>query len=421
MFFAPPEVNNQILLAASKSPAAKADTADVVRWAIAETCASTRSSVPLWASQGLHYQKAQSAWLNPGPAGIAQGDFSEPESQTLEEMYGFSTSRDPLHEPIPEACNRVKEILEIRKKCDKFGVTSLLATRQQEEQEREVSHEVEREQQVERPPKATPRKHVLSPQLMELVSTGAVPGGICETAGSARSTFLPAFGSLAKYTSAEKSWVDGWHSGLLVTRDFVKTIVSSGTIDSYLRPVNWVLSAGTVLIVISPFEANNILPKVRSMKRVGLHLYAPKVTNTMKTFEDLSFLSIGKPCRERVPWPLMAQLSLFAGQLYFKNYDAYKDVCGLLGLYADPSITTTTTTATTADAISTSSEVKINSDGFVVPSSREALGMEGASAFLWSPVPFLTEVVGFRRKGLDYEPSHVGKMLHGRLLLPADF
>ena len=417
MFFAPPEVNNQILLAASKARGAEVDTADVVRWAIAETCASTRSSVPLWASQGLHYQKAQSAWLNSSTADIMQKNFSEPQSQTLEEMYGFGASRDPLHEPIPKTCQRVKQISEIREICKEFGVTTLLAARQQEEQEREVSHEIERERHVERPPKATPHKHTLSTQLLEFVRTGTVPGGVSETAGWTGSAFLKAFRSLADLTSAQKNWVYGWHPCLLVTRDFATTVMSNGTIDSYLRPVNWILSTPTVLVVISPFEANELIAEVQSSKFVGLHVYAPKVSNAMKTFEDLSFLSIPKACWQRVPRPLIPQLNMFAGQLYFQNYDAYRDFCHLLGLYTDSS-----TAATTAIPITASSgDVRINSDGFVVPSSREALGMVGMSPFSRSPVPFLREIVALRRKGLDYELSHVGKMLHGRLLLPTDF
>ena len=412
MFFAPPEVNNQILRAAAKPRDAEADTADVVRWAIAETCASTRSSVPLWASQGLHYQKAQSAWLNSDTAGIAQSDFSEPESQTLEEMYGFGAGRDPLREPIPETCKRVEEILKIREKCEKFDVTTLLATRQQEEQEREVSHEIERERQVERPPKATPRRHELSAQLLEFARTGVVQGGIHGPPGSAGSTFLKAFRSLADCTSARRNWVDGWHSCLLVTRDFANTIMSNGNIDNYLRPVNWILSTRTVLVVISPFEANELITEVRSSSRVGLHVYAPKVTNAMKTFEELSFLSIPESCWGQVYWPLVPQLNLFAGQLYFENYAAYRDVCHLLGLHADSRVAITN---------ASSGSIRICSDGFVVPSSRRALGMDGVSEFLRSPVPFLTEIVGFRRKGLDYELSHVGRMLRGRLLLLSDF
>jgi hypothetical protein len=129
----------------------------------------------------------------------------------------------------------------------------------------------------------------------------------------------------------------------------------------------------------------------------------------MKTFEDLSFLSLPHSSSERVPTPLIPLLNLFAGQLYLKNYAAYRDLCYLLGLYVDAAPTLNT------------SPIRINSDGFVAPSSRQALGIVGVSLFAKSPVAFLKELIGFRRKGQDYEPSHVGQMLHGRLLLPKDF
>ena len=401
MFFAPPEVNNQILSAIGKNPGDHVDTVDVVRWAITETCISTRSAVPLWASQGLCYQDAQEAWLSYCHDGQIDGSaFALPEAQTLEEMYGFGEIVDPLNTEIPSTSRRRREILNVRKKCGEFGVESLLAVRQHEEQEREVSHEAQREQQVQRPPPAVPREHGIHSGLLNFVKTGLIEGN--------QSVYLGAFESLARLTSAGKCRVKGWGRSLRVTDDFVQTVRSTGHPDNYLHPVNWVLSTteSEVLIVISPFEANELIPSIMLSKRVRLHAYAPRVTNTMKSFEDLSFLTLPYQPSSLAPGPiqqpLLVQLSLFAGQLFLKDFAAYKDLCEFLGLLAD-------------SRVSAGTGNSVNSDGFVAPGSRPALGM-APSPFRSSPVPFLLRVMALRRKGQDFGPTHIGQILRGHLL-----
>ena len=401
MFFAPPEVNYQILAAVGKDIGDHVDTVDVVRWAITETCISTRSAVPLWASQGLCYQDAQEAWLSYCHDGrIDPSAFTLPEAQTLEEMYGFGESTDPLNTKIPRKSKRRKEILDIRTKCGEFGVESLLALRQHEEQEREVSHEAQREQQVQRPPPAVPRQHEIHSELLNFVKTGEIEED--------QSVFLKAFRSLARFTSARSSWVGGWDGRLRVTSDFIQTVKSTGHLDSYLHSVNWVLSTteSEVLIVISPFEANELITDIMFSRHVRLHVYAPRVTNTMKSFEDLSFLTLPyKPSSLAllpVQQPLLGQLSLFAGQLFLWDFATYKDLCEFLGLYADSSF-------------SVDAGNSVNSDGFVAPGSRPALGM-APSPFSSSPVPFMSQVMALRRRGQDFGPTHIGQILRGHLL-----
>lgn len=400
MFFAPPEVHDQILTVTGKNRKDQVDTADVVRWAIAETCTSTRSSVALWASQGLCYQNTQEAWLDYRHSNVGRIDrsaFSLPEAQTLEDMYGFEESVDPLDIEIPNNSRRREEILDIRKKCGEFGIKSLLGIRRHEEQEREISHEAQREEQVERPPPATPLQHEIHSGLLKFVRTGLTED---------RSVFLEAFGSLKTFTSARESWVDGWDGHLRVTHDFARTIKSTCHLDSYLRSVNWVLSTTKSgdLIVISPFEAGELITHIKSSKHVRLHIYSPRVTNTMEPFEDLSFLTLpyGSEPPRLVQGSLIRQLNLFAGQLFLKDFDTYKDLCRFLSLYADSSL-------------SVDAEDGVDSDGFVAPGSRLALDM-ALSPFDSSPVPFLSQVMALRRKGQDFRPTHMGRILCGHLL-----
>ncbi|KAI9569302.1 hypothetical protein HD554DRAFT_2092770, partial [Boletus coccyginus] len=53
-----------------------------------------------------------------------------------------------------------------------------------------------------------------------------------------------------------------------------------------LRPVTWVVSGrgahNEVLVILSPYEANHLLPYIRSSDKVRLHLYTPRVAESMK-------------------------------------------------------------------------------------------------------------------------------------------
>jgi hypothetical protein len=163
-----------------------------------------------------------------------------------------------------------------------------------EEQEREVDHEVEQERQVERPPKAQPALHVIHEDIREFVRTGNLP----------RSS-LHISRLLAPIDMAEalNSTIE-WSPSPLATADFIATILVRGSnsmrLTDYLRPVNWALSSGSgkkrprTVVVISPYEANELLPIIRQLKKVRLHVYAPRVTFSMRSFSDLTFHDIRK-------------------------------------------------------------------------------------------------------------------------------
>ena len=73
-----------------------------------------------------------------------------------------------------------------------------------EEQEREVVHEVEREREVERPPRASPAQHSLSKEVVNFVKTGAI--------SNQSTVFLPVFTTLGN-TSAVTNEPHVWSRG----------------------------------------------------------------------------------------------------------------------------------------------------------------------------------------------------------------
>ncbi|KAI0293175.1 hypothetical protein B0F90DRAFT_1835495, partial [Multifurca ochricompacta] len=118
--------------------------------------------------------------------------------------------------------------------------------------------------------------------------------------------------------------VGEWSPSPLATTDFAATTTKSNGSDltDYLHPINWVLSSGSgknsTVIVISPHEANELLPDICKSKTVRLHIYAPRVTTSMRSFSNLAFYSI--PALPTGSWSSPAhvrtELNLFSGQLY---------------------------------------------------------------------------------------------------------
>jgi hypothetical protein len=190
----------------------------------------------------------------------------------------------------------------------------------------------------------------------------------------------------------------------LATEDFTITVlpVSSHRDDltDFLQLINWIFSSGSgknsTVIVISPYEANALLPNIRKSKKVRFHIYGPRVTSTMRSFSDLTFHTI--PDSPTEPWSAPAhvrtELNLFAGQLYFDCREQYEKVCAMLALsMAHPG-----------------AECEI--DGFVSPANRTG----ESSPFSRSKITILKTLISLRRKGMGYNRTHLGQVLNAHPL-----
>jgi hypothetical protein len=196
-----------------------------------------------------------------------------------------------------------------------------------------------------------------------------------------------------------------WSPSPLATKDFITTILrlKPKKLTDYLRPVNWILSSGSgkdsTVVVISPYEANALLPTIRKGKKVRLHIYLPRVTSSMHSFSDLTFHTIPDPESSAERWSAPAhirtELNLFAGQLYLDCREEYERVCLLFAL-------------SMAHPGAKYCEV----DGFVPPSHRT----EGNSPFKISKIAILKTLVALRRKGMGYNRTHLGQILNANPL-----
>ena len=393
MFFAPGEIDRRILSLIPGGPKSEngISVIDILRWAMYETCEDIDHHLPHWAQQGVDHHRRFSAYeqyRSTKDITVLKSAWLQRESRTLEEMYDPASRAQAagLYQEvndIPSLCERLKRL----------GVTQLTDVRMAEEQEREVTHEVERERQVERPPKVEPAKHETHKDILTFVHSGKLPQN---------STHILPLLAPTGIDKALNSTTD-WSPSPLTTVDFATTGKnhSGEPLTEYLRPVNWVVSSGSgedsVAIVISPYEANELLPTIRESDKVRLHIYAPRVTASMRTFSDLTFYTITKSPATAwtVPAPTRTQLNLFAGQLYFDSREDYERVCALFALHMAPP-----------------GAEKIEVDGFVRVEFRT-----GASSPLSnSMIATFKELTGLRRKGMGYDRTHLGQILDARFL-----
>ncbi|KAH7924414.1 hypothetical protein BV22DRAFT_1013320 [Leucogyrophana mollusca] len=405
MFFAPLEVDRGIRRAALKNDTEEVEVLDILRWTMLETCTDIQHRVSQWAQQGVDHRARHEAWSSFSSKNASidtlESSWLQNEARSLEEMYGPDRPRNHISLEIPE----------IRDRCLQLGVASLSETRMDEEQEREVVHEIERERQVQRPRQVPAALHQNHSDVANFISSGRIP--------CASTAFFPAFDTLARTTAAFPE-SHAWSSNLLVTRDFASTVqaASYAMLDDYLRPAQWILSSATSanLVFISPHEANCYLPNIRTSAKVHLHMYTPRISQAMRACDDLRLYCI-PPLPEEWTFAgfdlLIPQLDLFAGQLYLQTRQDYLQLCGFLGVFAgDPEL---------KDKVVTQSDGFIKPEHRVVISNLPQLRDRPASPFQKSPLSSLNTLISIRRKGMAYLPTHLGKLLHGRLLTEGDF
>ncbi|KAL6306962.1 hypothetical protein BKA93DRAFT_878262 [Sparassis latifolia] len=409
LFLAPPEVDRAIRALSGTKDAV--ETIDILRWAMVQTCAYIEHHVSHWAHQGIGYKKRRTAWnqfkarSSTSPSGSIQLATSQmpslrsawlsPEARPLEEMYGFSAG-------ISNALSINDAMFddpELRDRFQLFGVTSLLDPHMDEEQEREVSQELEQEREVERPPAAKPATHHVHSDVKNFVRTGTVRLG---------PAFVPLFSPLDGLPGYPGQHV--WSDRILATKDFATNIEkqrSSHHPSDCMAPVNWIISntSQSHLVVFSAFEVNILLPMIRQSTVVCLHMYSPRVTQSMKPLDDLNFYCIPTLRKSWHPEPMdICQLNLWAGQLYFTNHEMYSQLCVYLGICTEEP----------------PEGARVQVDGFIEPQDRIE-PMKSLCPFSKSPIPLMKELIGLRRKGMGYRSTHMGNVLHSGFLTSKDF
>ncbi|KAE8440619.1 hypothetical protein EG329_007021 [Mollisiaceae sp. DMI_Dod_QoI] len=410
IFCGPLEVQSKILECSGKKDAKLIEVEDVLLWTMRNSWDFTKKGMPLWATQGMrHYRRRAACDISGVDPRIPLG-ILEPEALTLDERYGLG--RQLIDEGLVLR-NRIQvdndltraELCSIRAKCREFGLSSFGDSDLHEEQERELHPENEREQQVEPPPPTKPYKHTLHANIRQLVLTGE----LASNEGLTR-----AFNVFSLTRARERLNVDDWPGNLLMSQDFACTVhvPDEGNKDSFLRPVNWILSfkgrnREPKYLIMSPFEVQELVPQMRGQDRVRLHIYSPRLSLSHRSLEDLSFCAVPSVKEGWFVPEISTALNLFAGQLYLRDAEEYRNLCRFLGVrFQDPY-----------------RGVDVSTDGFISPETRHLQDDETAAIckFARSPIDFLRLVTTFRRLGQTFASSHMGKVLRGELVRALDF
>ncbi|KAI1428155.1 hypothetical protein F5Y12DRAFT_790732 [Xylaria sp. FL1777] len=382
---------------------------DVLHWAISETFTETKRNIPLWAAQGDRFSRQEELWKIVQTDGVTSMSnphaerFLEDEAQSIETRYSPRPAEQTSIANMLRSETRItKDIIE---RCSEFEDLQFTSSILEEEQERELSPEIEQERQVQPPPPAQPLNHSLHEDIKMFVSTGRLM--------VTSHAYMRAFDALQDTSAAQSFEASQLSSGnLFVTAEFAKTVEASenGHVsDSFQRPVQWILSNHAersnvvdILMIISPYEAEELMPKLQSMEpgSVTLHLYKPRCHTVHRSFDRLDFFNIPDPqMKLEVPCALLVELNLFAGQLYFSVYEDYLETCKFLGL---------------ADSVPSEGQV-VAMDGYILDDRNTK------PKFDRSPVKFLQVLTStIRRSGQDISKTHVGSMLGGKLLQDSD-
>ncbi len=410
------KVERKILLCSDKTHCDTIEVVDVLQWSISESCINTKKCIPLWATQEIRHQRhriACSKSSNDRGKGAAleiAKSLLEAEAQTLQNRYEFEERRSKeqvlLHDVKEVALSkRETQVKVIRAKCREFELISLNNATLREEQERELSSENEQKRQVERSSALTPKNHSVHSDVKRFVHQE-----ILDRCSDVFQAAFELFGNTSAIECLEKKT---WSVHLLITVDFAQTIHASGNqlLNSFLRPVQWVASRknrNTVdCVMLSPHEAQELLPYIRQHNIVTLHVYSPRVSMSVRTLEDLSFCVISAVLRCWAHSSFVMQLNFFVGQLYLRSYEKYLSICQFLELCFRSQYT----------------QVQIACDEFISSTSRPEFDavMKRECSFRVSSIEFLRMLMMLRRKGQNFQKSHIGRILHDESLVREHF
>lgn len=416
VFCVPEEIEIKIRDMTTAAKDGPINVRNVLEWAIQGTWADTSRSMPLWATQGKTFARNKCLWEaieSEDGKTLVHGNmaktFLEAESQSLEARYqpGYKDHSCTLDVPELPADSAILD--QIVQRCALYGEMEPSSAKLLEEQERELAPEIEQERQLERPAPAAPAEHFVHDDVRKFVQNGLINEDTRDDA------FVFAFDILKRTSASAYLDLDLFPRTLLATRDFERTVITTGTagqcIDSYLRPVQWVLSNAqkyrrqTTFVILSPYEANELIPEIEVSEAVVLHLFSPRTNQALRPLDSLDLYTVPRVSAQSIPTRIRIELMLFSGQHYFESYNQYADTCEFLCLSHE----------------ATSGCRAVQPDGFIEPDGHPS-SRDPATVFRQSPVGFLkvlmTKVLGL---GRGIEKTHLGRILEGVLLSDEDF
>lgn len=394
-FYSPPEVHQSILDRLNKNNTFHPDSAAVLLWVFGQTCDVLEQQEPSYFAQALQYMQQKQARIS-YPFFLnnvhAKAEFLnamlQKEALTIKDMYQpGSIRRTGFNKPSAWDGSLQADVKMLQDRQKQFqdngsavhaSVLEEVEIEQERELEIEVEHEVENVREAQQPPRfrALPTCK-LHADIEHFVEFGRLVAG--------SSAYHPVFSVLSRTAlGLKRSISSSMPSNLWVTEQFSRTVDIYHPNDVYVRPSQWVLwsSISEKAILVSPEEADSLIPILKSRDEPGVHLivYAAPVTRRMLHFNDLKYHATPPlPVNFQPRTWLTVELGIFSGRLHF-DWHEYAELLGYLGLTED----------LTKDP--------------------------GAHAFAAKPLTFLHEWIDVRRKGQDFEHTPMGFITTGKPL-----
>ena len=359
-----------------------------------QSCQAIERAQSLRILQGLNYVHRRSALTAASEAiGVRHGisnphgllaslmNLREKETQRLADLYA------PEHMKSSDRLGLVEEnrdsndpvVQDLISKFDRLPKKeSTLFVPLDEEHEREISHEIEQETLVQRPPRMEPVARSVDPHLKDFIIDSSLENYL--KFSLVLDVFTPMI-SIQLLNGIQDPW-----SHIRATTDFASTVEqpSSGHFDNYLRPVTFVLTCKkevkpASLLIISPWELNEYVRLIQSSKsKVNLHVYEPRVAKGVLSVD----YGLDPPTPSMKQWQklqksLRRELHLFAGQTFFNTYKEYKK-------------------------------------------TKEELG-EDLNSDVAQTMSFLRSWTAIRRMGQDFRQTHVGYLVSQQDVKEEDF
>lgn len=422
VFFAPPEVHQSICDINKKSIKAPIDSGDVVYWLLEQTCRGIEQLQPLYISQGTDFcRRTEAAMRNPDHLTDPSQrrtyikTLEQQEHYSLEQLYAPKTISKSMSSPQPYTCPEisafVSELQDLRNNFRDTGNAVAGSALQEVEQEREVAIEVETVRELQKPSLAIALPHLpLHRDILAFVNTGWL------TMGSP--AYEQVFSMLRRTALGTKFGIHetATCSKTYVSADFSSTIVlpRGKPDDAYQRPVQWILWGPLceTALIISPWEAEQLLPSIRSCHPPCTHLvvYSAPVARKMLHFDDLQYYSVPALAPNwRAPSWLVHDLGIFGGRLYFR-FEEYETLCDYLGLRSRPHA------ATFLKEGQEGGELVNFEEGGTKTNPLSSDQKNGQAAFTDRPLVFMQEWLTTRRKGQDFALTPMGYICQGKRL-----
>jgi hypothetical protein len=80
------------------------------------------------------------------------------------------------------------------------------------------------------------------------------------------------------------------------------------------------------MVIISPFEANELLPAIKQSKYVTLHVYSPLLTPSLRRLDTLDLYTVPQSSPLNIPRYWTVSLNIFAGQLYVTSFEEFQEL-----------------------------------------------------------------------------------------------